>query len=151
MRVLIFAVGRCRDPALRTLIARFCARLPWSVAVQEIELKGGDPARRRSEEGRAILTALPKDAPLIALDERGALLTSRDFAAHLARLQQAGVRTIAFAIGGADGLDPEVCARAALVLSLGRMTFPHELVRLLLVEQLYRAFTILKGHPYHRD
>lgn len=150
MRLRVLAVGRCRDPRLTGLIETYRERLPWPLEFRDIEVKGADPARRRVEEGRAILAAVPPEAALVALDERGALLSSRDFAARLAVWRDEGRRAVAFAIGGAEGLDAAVCARAELVLALGRLTFPHELVRLLLVEQLYRAHTILSGHPYHR-
>ncbi|BCX19310.1 MAG: ribosomal RNA large subunit methyltransferase H [Geminicoccaceae bacterium] len=151
MRCLVLAVGRCRDPALGELLARYLDRLPWPVEIREIEARTADPARRRSEEGRAILAASPPEAPLVALDERGVVLTSRAFAERLGRWREEGRRTVAFAIGGADGLDPAVRARADLVLALGRLTLPHELARLVLVEQLYRAHSILAGHPYHRE
>ena len=87
---------------------------------------------------------------LVALDERGKALSSRDFAAWIARQQQQG-RDLAFAIGGDEGLSDEVRTRAGLVLSLSAMTLPHRLARLVLMEQLYRAFSILRGEPYHRD
>ncbi len=150
MRCLVLAVGRCRDPALRALLDRYLARLAGTVEIRELEARG-EPARRRAAEARAILDAVPVGVPLVALDERGELLTSAELAARLARLCAEGGRTLAFAIGGADGLEPAVRERARLVLALGRLTFPHELARLLLVEQLYRAHTILTGHPYHRD
>lgn len=150
MRLLVLAVGRCRDRELASLTDRYRGRLTWPLEIRDIEVKGADPARRRVEEGRAILAAVPPGAPLVALDEGGSSLSSREFAARLAAWRDEGRRAVAFAIGGADGLDEAVCARAELVLALGRLTFPHELVRLLLVEQLYRAHTILSGHPYHR-
>jgi 23S rRNA (pseudouridine1915-N3)-methyltransferase len=151
VRCLLLAVGRCRDPALGALIERYRARLPWPVEIREIEAKTAEPARRRAEEGRAILAAVPPGAPLVALDERGTPLSSRAFAERLGRWQEEGRRTIAFAIGGPDGLEPGVRERADLVLALGRLTLPHELARLVLVEQLYRAHSILAGHPYHRE
>ena len=149
MRCLVLAVGRCRDPALASLIERYRARLPWPLEILELESKLADPARRRQEEGRAMLARLAADDRLVALDERGELATSLDFARKLAAWREAGRRTV-FAIGGAEGLDPAVLERAAFVLALGRLTLPHELARLVLVEQLYRAHTILAGHPYHR-
>ena len=94
---------------------------------------------------------MPKPATLIALDERGKSLSSRDFADRLGRWRDDGEDEIAFIIGGAGGLDKAILDRASLVLSLGPMTWPHQLARGLLLEQLYRGQQILAGHPYHRD
>jgi 23S rRNA (pseudouridine1915-N3)-methyltransferase len=98
-----------------------------------------------------LLAALPAGARLVALDERGAAWSSRDLAERLTAWRDRGVATLAFAIGGADGLDAAVTARADAVLSLGAMTWPHLLARCLVLEQLYRAQQIVAGHPYHRD
>jgi 23S rRNA (pseudouridine1915-N3)-methyltransferase len=102
-------------------------------------------------EAALILAALPADARLVALDERGATWTSRQFADRLAGWRDGGAGVLAFAIGGADGLGQAVIERADAVLSLGQMTWPHLLARSLLLEQLYRTQQILAGHPYHRD
>jgi 23S rRNA (pseudouridine1915-N3)-methyltransferase len=107
--------------------------------------KLGKPA-----EAEAIL-ARAGEAELIACDERGRAMTSRDFAARLAALRDDGVRHLAFAIGGADGLDPAVTGAAIQTLSFGPQTWPHALARTMLAEQVYRAVTILAGAPYHRD
>jgi 23S rRNA (pseudouridine1915-N3)-methyltransferase len=88
---------------------------------------------------------------VIALDEKGKTLTSEAFARHIARWRDGGVQDLAFVIGGAEGLDKQVTKHADTVLSLGPMTWPHLLARVLLAEQLYRAYAILTGHPYHRD
>src|SRR5690606_18149242 len=96
-----------------------------------------------------LLKAAPPGALIVALDERGRALDSAGFAAQLARWRDAG-RDLAFLIGGADGLDDEVRAKAGFLLSLGPMTWPHQLARVLLAEQLWRAYSILSGHPYHR-
>lgn len=98
-----------------------------------------------------ILAALPAGARFVALDEHGANLTSRVLAERLAAWRDQGVATLAFAIGGAGGLGRAVIERADAVLSLGALTWPHLLVRGMLLEQLYRAQQILAGHPYHRD
>lgn len=149
MRCLVLAVGRCRDRPILELIERYRTRLPWPLELAEVEAATGDPQRRRFEEGRALLARLAREDVLVALDERGETLGSLDFARRLGRWREEG-RRVVFAIGGADGLDPAVIGRAELVLALGRLTLPHELARLLLVEQLYRAHSILVGHPYHR-
>lgn len=102
----------------------------------------------------ALFTALERQAGrtsphLILLDARGKALTSEEIATHLGRLRDSGTQTVVFAIGPADGWSPEARARASLVLSLGAITLPHELARAVLAEQIYRALTILAGHPYH--
>ena len=106
---------------------------------------------RKSDEAKAILAVLAPGAELIALDEGGELLGSRDFSAHLGRRRDAGAAALALVIGGADGLASVIRERASLVLSFGPMTFPHQLARIMAAEQIYRAATILAGHPYHRD
>jgi 23S rRNA (pseudouridine1915-N3)-methyltransferase len=105
----------------------------------------------KSREATLILAALPPGARLVALDERGVLWSSRDLANRLAVWRDQGVAELVFAIGGADGLGAAVLDRANATLSLGRMTWPHLLVRSMLLEQLYRAQQILAGHPYHRQ
>jgi 23S rRNA (pseudouridine1915-N3)-methyltransferase len=116
------------------------------VEIVEVEgRKAGRPA-----EAEAIL-AKAEGARLIACDERGKSFASRDFAARIAALRDDGVRQLAFAIGGADGLDPSVREAAADVISFGPATWPHAFARVMLAEQVYRAISILAGAPYHRD
>ncbi len=146
----ILCVGKgAQDPAA-TLAGRYLERLPVPVRLKEIGARGGArvPERRR-REGDRLRARIPRGAFVIALDEDGRSFSSAAFAAALARWQEEG-RPLAFLIGGADGLDPELRAAADLRLSLSSMTWPHMLVRAMLAEQLYRAFSILKGHPYHR-
>jgi len=156
MRVRICAVGRLRAGPERTLVEDYLARFARTgralglgpAAVVEVEdRRGGGMAA----EAELLRRALPADAAVVALDERGRAMTSPDFAALVARLRDAGHGELAFLIGGADGLDPALRDRADAVLSLGPMVWPHMLVRVMLAEQLYRAATILAGTPYHRD
>jgi 23S rRNA (pseudouridine1915-N3)-methyltransferase len=122
------------------------------VTLVEIEEKRRLPvAELKQREAELILAAVPPSARLVALAERGAPWTSRQFADRLASWRDSGVAGLAFAIGGADGLGQAVIDRADAVLSLGPMTWPHLLARSLLLEQLYRTQQILAGHPYHRD
>jgi 23S rRNA (pseudouridine1915-N3)-methyltransferase len=122
------------------------------ITIVELEEKRRLPsAELKLREGQALLAAVPRGALLVALDETGDVITSRDFAQRLGQWRDAGVADLAFMIGGAEGLDSGVIALANAVLSLGRMTWPHLLARCMLLEQLYRAQQILAGHPYHRD
>lgn len=105
----------------------------------------------KQAEADLLLNAVPNGAVVVALDERGKTMGSRDFAGKIGQWQDRGVGDIAFIIGGADGLDETVRQRADLLISFGAMTWPHMLVRPMLAEQLFRADAILSGHPYHRD
>ena len=151
MRILVAAVGRARKGPERTLFEHFAGRLGGSVQLMEIEEKKPLPAARlKRREGELLLARVPDGAVVVALDSTGRDLTSRAFADQLRAWRDDGVRDLAFLIGGAEGLDAGLLADADLVLSLGPMTWPHLLVRALLAEQLYRAHSILDGHPYHR-
>jgi 23S rRNA (pseudouridine1915-N3)-methyltransferase len=147
LQVLILAIGRCREACINDLVATYMARTPWHVRLQEIVSRKGEDVEA---EATRLLAAVPERALVVALDERGEDLASADLAGHLGHWRDDGVRAVAFLIGGADGLAARVRERAALLLAFGRMTWPHQLVRLMLAEQLYRAATILAGHPYHR-
>lgn len=155
MRLHICAVGRlaARTPE-SALIADYVTRTDRTgralalgpVSVHEVEAKKPGMAA----EADTLRRAIPDRATLVCLDERGVLLTSPDFAGRLADWRDGGVQDLAFVIGGADGIDPGLRADAALLLSFGRMVWPHMLVRVMLAEQIYRAASILAGSPYHR-
>lgn len=115
------------------------------------ESRMAQPDRRKSEEASMMLGALKPGGLLIALDEHGSDIGSPEFSAHLKSGLENGCPEMAFAIGGPDGHGPELLQRANQTLRLGRMTWPHQLARVMLAEQLYRAITILSGHPYHRN
>ncbi len=152
MRLLIAAVGRIKSGPLADLQSEYVKRLGRSITIKEVEERRAlAPTERKAREGELLLAALPEDALLVALDERGKTLASIAFAERLQRWQTDGVKTLAFVIGGADGLAQPVVQRAGLILSLGAMTWPHLLARILLLEQLYRAQQILNRHPYHRE
>jgi 23S rRNA (pseudouridine1915-N3)-methyltransferase len=125
--------------------------VPPATLIEVEEKRRLSAAELKGREAELILAAVPPAARLVALDERGALWTSRQFADRLAGWRDGGAGALAFAVGGADGLGQPVLDRADAVLSLGPMTWPHLLARSLLLEQLYRAQQILAGHPYHRD
>ena len=160
MRMTLVAVGRARagprGQAQSRLFGEYSERLssgPWGpLKLREVEERRAVPASERpAREAALIRAALPAGAYGIFLDQRGRSLSSEDFARHLQGLADAGRPEVAFVIGGAEGLDPSLRAEADLLLSLGPMTWPHLLVRVLLAEQLFRAQAILGGHPYHRS
>lgn len=151
MRLSLIAVGRDRDMAVDTLVERYRERSPWPLSLQTVDVKKGlkgDPLK--AAEGDLLLAKVPDGAKVVALDERGKDLTSIQLAVRLGGWRDDGSRDIAFLIGGADGFDARIRERADLVLRLGRLTWPHMMVRAMLAEQLYRAQMILNGHPYHR-
>ena len=155
MRLTLCAVGRLRGGPEADLVADYLARFdrtgrplglgPARVVEVEDRRNGGPPA-----EAALLAAALPRGATLAVLDERGRTADSPGFARLLRRLADDGTRDLAFAIGGADGLDPGFRAQAAHSISFGPMVWPHLLVRVMLAEQLYRAASILAGTPYHR-
>ena len=114
------------------------------------ESRSRRPQDRRLEEAVALAAAVPEIAAIVALDATGEVLSSPQLAARLERWRDAGTPAVAFLVGGADGLAERVRRRANLRLAFGTATWPHQLVRIMLLEQLYRAMTILSGHPYHR-
>jgi 23S rRNA (pseudouridine1915-N3)-methyltransferase len=156
MRIVICAVGRSRTGPLRTLYEEFAGRIEATrlfgrCELREVEERRALPAAElKVREADLLAAAIPKNAAVVALDARGQSMTSEAFATRLAKWRDGGTADLAFVIGGADGLDKALIAKADLVLSLGAMTWPHLLVRAMLAEQVYRAATILQGHPYHR-
>ena len=153
--MVIAAVGRLRQGPEATLIADYLDRhakagralgLP-PVTIAEVEDKRGGGM---AAEAELLARAIPLGAAVVAMDERGNQPTSPEFARRLAEYRD-GARDLCFVIGGADGLDPRLRARADWQISLGRLVWPHMLARVMLAEQLYRAATILAGSPYHRE
>lgn len=140
-----------RGPLL-DLQTEYAGRVVPSPVITELEEKRPLPeAQLKAREAGLIVAAIPASARFVALDPRGEPWSSRDLATHLRNWADRGIGTTAFAIGGAAGLGEEVLAKAETLLSLGSMTWPHFLARIMLLEQLYRAQQILAGHPYHRE
>ena len=159
MRLALVCVGRLKAGPERELFDRYFKRLGESargvgiagVDLREIaESRARRPEDRREEEAAAILGAAPTGATLAALDERGVCLSSAEWAAEIGRARDASRPAYAVVVGGPDGLSGSLRATADRVVSFGAMTWPHQLVRAMACEQLYRAVTILSGHPYHR-
>jgi 23S rRNA (pseudouridine1915-N3)-methyltransferase len=155
LRVHLCAVGRLRSGPERELIADYVQRFdrtgralslgPFTEHEVEDKKNAGMGA-----EAELLARAIPAGAVLVTLDERGKLISSPEFAAQLARWRDGGRQDVAFVIGGADGIDPSLRAKADFSISFGQMVWPHMLVRVMLAEQLYRAANILSGGPYHR-
>ena len=150
MRFHIIAVGRLRRGVEGDLFEHFQGRIRWPLDIHEIDDRKSGTDGRKAREGKSILAAIPDDAIVATLDEKGRDLGSEDLAARIGDWRDSGIRDVAFVIGGVDGLAEDVRRRADLVLAFGRATWPHLLVRGMLAEQLYRAQQILSGHPYHR-
>jgi 23S rRNA (pseudouridine1915-N3)-methyltransferase len=145
-------IGRLRGGTLKELQTHYAGRIAPPPAIVEFEVRQRLPtAILKEREAELILKALPSGTPLIALDQHGALWSSREFATQVALWRDRGCGELAFAIGGAEGLGAAVLERAQTAMSLGPLTWPHLLVRGMLLEQLYRAQQILAGHPYHRE
>ena len=155
MRLHICAVGRLRTGPERALIDDYVQRFDRTgrgLSLGPLVEHAVEDKKNLGMGAEAVLLdrAIPAGAMVVTLDERGRTLTSPDFAAHVARWRDAGTQDVAFVIGGADGIAPELRDRAEFSLSFSAMVWPHMLVRVMLAEQLYRAATILAGGPYHR-
>ena len=159
MRLTIAAVGRSRESpeqALTDLYLERARAIAPKLGISKLDLvivdtsRAAAPDARMKEEAEKLSQKLPAGAHLIALDEAGRAMSSEIFAKRLRQLADTGTRDLAFIIGGPDGLSPSLRDGAAERLAFGPQTWPHLLVRAMLAEQIYRAFAILSGHPYHR-
>lgn len=153
MKITILAVGKCRDKAIQTLCDSYQKRLAtyWPTTLVEIAERSGHIAQETGRIEKQLSKFKPGTFTTIALDERGKKHTSRSFANSLKTIENQGVQSLIFLIGGADGFAQTLKDQADLCFSLSDLTLPHMLVRPLLLEQVYRASTILQNHPYHRD
>ena len=160
MRLVVIAIGRMKQGPERKLADRYRERFDDTgrklgfrgLEIHEIpESRARDAATRIAEEANAIAAAIPEKSVLVALDERGENIDSTVFSRYLAHWRDQGTGSTMFMIGGADGLSPELRRKAGLRIAFGSATWPHQMVRIMLLEQLYRAATILAGHPYHRS
>ncbi len=159
MRIILAAVGRLKAGPEREMSARYLERAQaacrqvglTAVEIREFEeSRARRPEDRKAVEGEAIFALLAKGGRLIVLDERGKSLTSEAFAQDIAAARDSASGGYVIAIGGPDGVDEDLRGKADIVLSFGAMTWPHQMVRVMALEQIYRAVTILSGHPYHR-
>ena len=159
MRLIVAAIGRLKAGPERELAERYrdrVAKAGRAVGLRDIEIieiresRAQEAAKRVLEESIALANIIPERAVVVALDQSGEALDSGSITGTLRGWRDTGRPAAVFCIGGADGLGPELATRADLTLAFGAATWPHQLVRIMLMEQLYRAVTILAGHPYHR-
>ena len=160
MRILVAAIGRLKAGSDRELVERYRNRavkvgrtlgLSGPDVIEVRESRAREAARRATEEAIALANAVPDDAIKIVLDSRGQNASSDAFAGRIRGWRDGGRQVMCFVIGGADGLAAGLLDDADLIFAFGSATWPHQLVRIMLMEQIYRAMTILSGHPYHRD
>lgn len=146
MKIIIAAIGKCKKNSPEyMLITEYVKRSSWSVSIKEADNS------TQSEEARFLQNAVPHGAKVIVLDERGENMKSTDLAAKISAWQLNGCSELCFLIGGADGHLQSTRDKADLLLSFGKLTLPHMLMRAVLSEQIYRVQTIIAGHPYHRE
>lgn len=152
MKIQIIAVGKLKKGAIESLFSQYAKRIKrWKLNVKEFAESQAQTADiRKIEEAEKILSQIKPNSIIVALDERGTHLTSPQMAAFIAQQENASASYICFIIGGPDGLDETIRQQAKAVWALGRATWPHQLVRALMAEQIYRSQTIIDGHPYHR-
>ncbi len=160
MRVLVLAVGRMKSGAEADLAERYRKRATQvgrNIGIRKIDIveiresRARETDKRMIEESIALANLVPDGAVTVLLDEKGENLGSPGIAEHLRKWRDSGAATIVFVVGGPDGLAPSLRDKARLKLAFGAATWPHQLVRVMLLEQIYRAITILSGHPYHRE
>ncbi|MCO5058797.1 MAG: 23S rRNA (pseudouridine(1915)-N(3))-methyltransferase RlmH [Rhizobiaceae bacterium] len=159
MKISVHVVGRMKAGPERELSARYFDRfaktapalgLEWAGISELAESRARSADDRKRDEAQRLHQMIADGTAVLVLDERGKQMSSEAFASTLARMRDDGRRDLCIAIGGPDGHDPELRGAAQLAISFGNQTWPHQLVRVMLAEQLYRAATILSGHPYHR-
>ena len=159
MRLVVVSIGRLKQGPERELAERYRERFEdigrklgfRGLEIHEIpESRARDAATRIAEEAAAISALIPEKSVVVTLDEHGSNVDSASFARHLGRWRDESVANNVFVIGGADGLSPDLRRKSKLTVAFGTATWPHQMVRVMLLEQIYRAATILAGHPYHR-
>ena len=154
MKITVIATGKCKEKAVNSQVDEFIKRLKPYLPTKIIEVpqtKAQTSDQIKEGESKAQLAKVPDGAFVIALDERGETPTTRQFSQKIEKLKNSGTGEVVFIIGGADGLHENVKNRANMLLSLSKFTFPHMMVRPIILEQIYRVGTLLAGHPYHRD
>jgi 23S rRNA (pseudouridine1915-N3)-methyltransferase len=154
MKIVLINTGKTNEAYIKEGLGIYLKRIAHYIPVEVIEIQDikagqGNAEKQKELEGNSLLKHIPKNDYVIVLDEKGMEYSSEDFAMHLQKLMNRGIKSLAFITGGPYGFSKEVYSHSNERISLSRMTFPHQLVRLIFVEQLYRAVTILNNEPYH--
>ncbi|HSQ98176.1 MAG TPA: 23S rRNA (pseudouridine(1915)-N(3))-methyltransferase RlmH [Rickettsiales bacterium] len=151
MKINILSIGKFKDVNCENLFLEYKKRTNFDVNLKELVLKKNFVGEKlKQEEGKLLLQNVNNGSKIIVLDERGKIITTNEFCELITKYQNNSVGEVSFIIGGSDGLSQEVRDKADFVLSFGKMVFPHLFVRVMLVEQLYRVYTLQNGHPYHK-
>ena len=154
MRITILSIGKFENSPHKLVFESYLKRLKWKIELKELQLKNSQNMsveKAKEGEGELILKALKPNSKLILLDEKGKEFTSKNFAKLISNFANESESDLTFVIGGADGLSKKLLEKNHLKISFGLMTLPHLMVRTVLIEQIYRAQTIISGHPYHRE
>ncbi|MEE2999917.1 MAG: 23S rRNA (pseudouridine(1915)-N(3))-methyltransferase RlmH [Pseudomonadota bacterium] len=151
MKFTILTVGRIKKGPEKNLCDLYLKRIKWSVLIEEVEEKRSLPINQmKTKESELLLKKLPEDCFLVALDQSGQEFSSKEFSEQILKWQSQYVKQLVILIGGSNGFNSNVLEQADLKIAFGRMTWPHMFTRIMLLEQLYRAQSILDGHPYHK-
>ncbi len=151
MQINIHCIGKMRSLALQTLMAEYQKRIKWLITIKEVICNKPLPKEQLCKVEGEMLLGSCLEGFIIVLDEKGEHMNSKEFAALLSKVEKSNHKKLYFLIGGAHGHDASTLKQANKVISLSKLTFPHQMVRLILIEQIYRAFTINNNHPYHKD
>jgi 23S rRNA (pseudouridine1915-N3)-methyltransferase len=149
MKIKIISIDQDKSRQYSDISFEYVKRIPWKIDVVDLE-PSNFSTQQKEKEGMAILKHIKPEDYLIALDPKGEHMTSETFAKTIQNLQNTSSKNIFFVIGGAFGLSESVKAKSNMLLSLSKMTMPHRIAKLILIEQIYRAYTIIKAHPYHK-
>ena len=151
MNLTVAAVGRIKKGPERSLWDIYAKRLRWPLSLIEVEAKNVIGIEQiKKKEADLLLAKVPKTSVIVALDQNGLVASSAEFAKKIGEWQNNGINNLVLVVGGSDGLDSTVLDKAQMIISMGQMTWPHKLARVMLLEQLYRAQCILNNHPYHK-
>jgi 23S rRNA (pseudouridine1915-N3)-methyltransferase len=154
MKISVVSIGKFENSAYQNIFQNYVKRIKWKVDLKELDIKNSKNLtieQIKSREATLILQHIKPSSHLIALDEKGQQFSSREFANLISNANLQAISDFTFVIGGSEGLSKEILSQAKIIISFGRITLPHLMARIVLAEQIYRIYTIINKHPYHRD